>query len=378
MGNDKKIRVCHLISGDLWAGAEVQMFNVMMALTSIPEFELSAVLLNNGTLAEELRREGIRSTILDETRLRFPQILHRLLNYLDQSPIDILHSHRYKENILAAHARKKGKAKRLVQTVHGLGEPIRGFRQVKSCILALANIYYTRKYFDRVITVSDDIHRKLQKFLPREQLVTIHNAIDCDKVTVGRCADDVRAEFGIERKSPLIGSVGRMAPVKGFGLFLKMARQILDQRPDARFLLVGDGPLKAELENDSRRLNLERSVIFTGFRRDATDIINSLDLFVMTSYHEGIPMALLEAMVLGKGVVATAVGGIPEIIEDGISGLLVKSLDANELAVTCLRLMNDSNLCKDMGAAAKSHIETEFSIPILRGKMNLLYKSLLI
>lgn len=366
-----------MISGDLWAGAEVQMYTVMMALRECPEFELSAIVLNEGTLAEKLRLAGINVAVSDEKRLRFSQIRSEVRVFLGRTRPLILHSHRYKENILAGMAKKKGDVKRLVQTVHGIGEPFKGIRQLKSQAYSMANIYFTIKYFDRVIAVSDDIHRKLVRYLAPDKVVTIHNAIDPNGSIPGRDSELVRSEFGIGNDIPVIGSVGRMVPVKGFELFLAMAKAILTVRPEVKFMLVGDGPQRAELERKARELGITESVIFTGFRNDVTDLINCLDIFAMTSYHEGIPMALLEAMAMKKAVVSTAVGGIPEIIQDGVSGILVDSNDAGQLSAASLRLLANSDARLNLAEAARSRIEEEFSIISLRERVCRLYLGLL-
>jgi glycosyltransferase involved in cell wall biosynthesis len=376
MGIDKKIGVCHLISGDLWAGAEVQMYTVMEALRDCPEFELMAVTLNEGTLADKLREIGVRVAVFEESRLRFSQIRRNLQGFLEQNKPAILHSHRYKENILGGLAKRSGKVKYLVQTVHGMGEPFRGIKQLRSQAYSLINTYVTMRYFDRIIAVSDDIHRKLLRYISPDTIVTIHNAIDPDALIPTRNAESVRAEFGIGKEAPVIGSVGRMVPVKRFDLFLKMARVIISSRPDIRFLLVGDGPMRGELENLAGGLGLEENVIFTGFRHDVTDLINCLDIFALTSYHEGIPMALLEAMAMKKIVVSTAVGGIPEVIEDGVSGNLIYGNEAGELAALCLRILENRNMQLNLAMAARAQIEREFSIKTLRDRVRGLYVNL--
>jgi len=288
----------------------------------------------------------------------------------------IIHSHRYKENIRAALVKKKGKTRFLVQTVHGLGEPFRGIKQLRSQVYGLVNTFYTIRYFDRVIAVSDDIHRRLGKHFRPEKILTIHNAIDNEKIAPTRGAELVRSEFGIASDAPVIGSVGRMVPVKGFDLFLAVAKLIVTRRPDVRFLLVGDGPLKPGLESRSRVLGLASNVIFTGFRQDVTDLINCLDIFMMTSYHEGIPMALLEAMALKKAVVSTAVGGIGEVISNGKSGLLAEPGSSTELAQACLRILDDDALKVRLGAVAAQRIDDEFSIGTLTEMVSAIYRNL--
>jgi len=365
--------VCHLASGDLWAGAEVQMYTLLRALQDEKSLELSAIILNPGKLAEQLKSAGTEVSVLDESRDNFFQLRRKIIGVLRGRNIDILHSHRYKENILAALVKNRCGIKRLIQTIHGISEPGRGFALYKARAYALANRAFSRKYFDKIITVSGDIERRLRNKLPASRLITIHNAIDPQKIKVSRPAGEIRREFGIDGHAPLIGATGRMVAVKAYDLFLKMAQIILESRPDARFMLVGDGPLRKSLQDLSRELNIDDRVIFPGFRDDIIDVMNAFDLFVVSSFHEGVPMALLEAMALKKVIVSTAVGGINEVIEDGVSGILVEPNSVDDLAGACLRIIENEGLRRELESAAAERIEREFSIDILCARVISLY-----
>lgn len=374
MGTDQKIRVCHLASGDLWAGAEVQMYTLLKALHKEQSLNLSAILLNPGKLARQLENIGIDVTVLDERKDNFIQLRRKVAAILRSKNIDIIHSHRYKENILAALVKNRCGIKYLIQTIHGISEPGRGFAMYKARAYAVANRAFTRRYFDKIITVSNDIEQRLQKKLPPSRLITIHNAIDPQAIKLSKTADAIKHEFNIDSKAPLIGTTGRMVPVKAYDLFLKMAQVILERRPDARFMLVGDGPLLQSLRELSVRLKIVDKVIFTGFRDDIFDIMNAFDIFIISSFHEGVPMALLEAMSLKKAIVSTAVGGINEIIENGVSGQLVESNSAIALAKASLRIIDDETLKHKLENAAARRIEEEFTIDILQKRVVSLYK----
>jgi glycosyltransferase involved in cell wall biosynthesis len=140
-------------------------------------------------------------------------------------------------------------------------------------------------------------------------------------------------------------------PVKGLGYFLEAARGLLEALPDARFLIIGDGPLRSDLERQVRNLGIADAVQFSGFRADVLNLINALDVFVMPSIHEGLPIALLEASALGKPIVASAVGGIPEVLHD-LHGLLVQPRDVPALTRACLTAVM-SGRGDGRGAAAK-------------------------
>ena len=373
MGINQKITVCHVLSGDLWAGAEVQVYSLLMSLQSEQCFEISVIVLNEGKLSDLLSNAGFRVAVIDEDKNRFWTIVKKASAELAGRRIDIFHSHRYKENVLGLLLKRRCQIEHLVQTVHGIQERLSGFKSLKAQLYRYFNGIASNG-FDRFITVSDDIRRRRSNHFDLGKMVTIHNAVDISRVVLTRQAGVVRKELGIGDSQPLIGAVGRMVPVKGFDRFLAAAKVIAERRPDAKFVLVGDGPQRVELENLARSQGLNNQVRFLGFRDDILDIVNCFDLFVMTSHHEGIPIVLLEGMVLKRPVVAMSVGGIPEVIEDNISGLLVKSGDVEHVAEACLELLDHPDRARMLGEAARRRVETEFSMDVHRDRVVALYK----
>ena len=184
--------------------------------------------------------------------------------------------------------------------------------------------------------------------------------MDLRKVRSARTRDHVRRELGIGPGTLLIGTVGRLSPVKGHGQFLRAAKLILE-REDARFLIVGDGPLRGELAISARQLGIDHACAFVGSRSDVYDLVAAMDIFVLPSLDEGIPMALLEAMALRVPVVATAVGGVPEVVAHRETGLLVESRDEPGLAAACLELARDPNGARKLAARARRTVEEAFS-----------------
>jgi glycosyltransferase involved in cell wall biosynthesis len=142
-------------------------------------------------------------------------------------------------------------------------------------------------------------------------------------------------------------------------------------------VLVGDGPLGAALREQAVKFGIAERVTFTGHRDDVPDLVAAMDVFMMTSWHEGMPMALLEAMALGRPVVATRVGGIPEVIEDGSSGLLAAAGDRDALVELCVRLGESSELRRMIGDAGRSRVAAEFSSDTLRERLSAIYEDVL-
>jgi protein-tyrosine-phosphatase len=176
-----------------------------------------------------------------------------------------------------------------------------------------------------------------------------------------RAREEVRQELGIGPRTLLIGTAGRLSPVKAHRGFLRAARLMLQHEGDARFVIVGDGPLRDELVAFASQLGIDRECLFLGARADTFDLIAAMDIFVLPSLHEGIPMALLEAMALERPVVATAVGGVPEVVTHGTDGLLVQPSDEQALADACLELARDRRRAQTIGARARKTVEARFS-----------------
>lgn len=377
MGSDQKIKVCHLISGDLWAGAEVQVFTLLRQLSHHTDVDLSTIVLNEGKLTDELRAVGIDVLVIDESRHSFLQILRKAKVHLSQLDIDIIHSHRRKENVLGGLLKRSGHTRHLVKTVHGAPEPFTGFRRFKEGVYRRLDRYFTNRHFDHILPVSDNLGQILQRQLRRGRLTTIHNSIDLPRIVPRRSVSEVRRELGLDENRPVIGSAGRMVPVKGYDTFLHAAKEILASAPEAAFLLAGDGPVFEEIKALATRLGISDRIVFPGFREDVVDVLNCLDIFVISSYHEGIPTVLLEAMALGKPVVSTAVGGIIEVIDSGVTGLLVEPGDSLAMASACRRLINDNSLTARLGKSAREAVENRFTAEKQAGKVARIYRQLM-
>ena len=356
------MKVCHLVSGDLWAGAEVQAYQMMRGLRDRGGVEVSAILLNEGRLAEALRGCGVFVTVIDEKHLGFPQVVWRVKRLLSDLPPDVLHTHRYKENLIGAMLKRPCGVSALVQTVHGLSEPFQGLRRAKMAVYQWVNRLVRRGAFERVIGVSEQIAGMLRAEVGKERVAAIHNAIDIAPYAQLAADREVRNELGISPEQVLIGGVGRLVPVKNFELFLRVAAGVLSQCPHAVFVIAGDGPDEAALKARAEELKLGERMKFLGFRNDVERVYSALDIFLNTSRHEGIPMSILEVMAMRKAVVATRVGGVPEIIEAGVSGLLCESGDEAGITAAVVKLVSDASLRQTLGETAAIRISQEYSL----------------
>jgi glycosyltransferase involved in cell wall biosynthesis len=176
---------------------------------------------------------------------------------------------------------------------------------------------------------------------------------------------------------PLISIVGRLQAVKGHRIFLESARKVLMERPDAQFWIVGDGELRHELEAIAARLGLTRAVSFLGYRSDASYAMAVSDVVVCSSFYEAFPRNLLEALALERPVVATAVGGIPEIVVDGETGILAPAGDPNALAASVLRLLKDRELAQRLAAAGRKLVSRQYTVEAQATALAALYREAL-
>ena len=370
------IRVCHVISGDLWAGAEAQALSMLVALRTASGVELSAVVLNEGRLSARLREHGIEVLVLDESRLGVVALARAIGAHLRARAVDIVHAHRYKENLLSVVATRFGLRARLVQTVHGVQERVAARQPLKVRGLLALDAFLARHAFARVLAVSRDITVRIARTHGRHAVRYLPNAIDLDAVRPARARELVRAEFGWGPTDVVFAIVGRLVPIKGLEVFLAAAARMAGRDRACRFAIVGEGPLAVDLKEQVKTAGLAERVTFTGFRDDVPDLVRACDVFTMTSWHEGVPVALLEAMALDRPVLATRVGGIGEVAEEGVTAILCAAGDDAAIADAGVRLARDPALRAKMGAAGRARVEREYSAAVQRDRLLAIYSEL--
>jgi glycosyltransferase involved in cell wall biosynthesis len=209
---------------------------------------------------------------------------------------------------------------------------------------------------DHVFTVSDDVRTSIRYpravgFLRMPPMETLYHGLD--PTMSWASSEGVREELGIPPSVLLVGTVGSLTPKKDHANLLRALAHMGDRRDALRAILVGHGPLEEALRHQAEELGLSRTVLFAGHREDATRIVGALDVFVLPSRYEGLPVSLLEAMALGRPVVATTAGGIPEVVRDGEEGVLVPTDDPRALARALTDLIEDPERRARLGDAAR-------------------------
>jgi glycosyltransferase involved in cell wall biosynthesis len=310
------VRVLHVVSGDLWAGAEAQVAALVAELARDPQLQLHAVVLNPGELERRLRAAGVDVTLLDESQLGVWRILRGIRAVVRNFRPDVIHTHREKENVLGGlAARLAGRAS--LRTVHGASEHPPPVWRIDKQAIRWLDRFAERHWQQASVAVSDELGQRLRTERPGITVEVIHNGIDFDALTALREHHRARA---VGQRPRRVAFLGRLVPVKRVDLFLKMARKCLDAGSgELIFDVVGEGPLAPELRALADRLGLQERVTFHGFRSDAVALLADVDALVFTSDHEGTPMAALEAIAIGVPVVARVVGGLPEMLS-GVAG----------------------------------------------------------
>ena len=333
------MKILHIISGDLWAGAEVQAFTLLTALKNTHRVQVAAALMNEGELAKRLRAQNIPVTVFPETEMDALSTFFALRRLIKQWQPDVVHTHRFKENILGALASACTRSVPSFRTAHGAPEhPARGLRKLPKRLLAALDRWLGATVQKGIVAVSDDLAKKLAEEFPSEKIHTIPNGID---------VDDVRAriapvDFRLHKPDALhIGIVGRLTAVKRVDLFLDTCKKLYTQQPNTqwRFHIFGDGPLLEQLTRQADQLGIADRTLFHGHRNDIAACIAGLDVLVMCSDHEGLPMTILEAVAIGSRIVAHAVGGIPDVLDDYPQGLLVQQHDSKNYAEAIAKLL---------------------------------------
>ena len=353
----RPLKILHVASGDLWAGAEVQAFTLISHLVKIPETAVSAVLLNDGVLADKLRSSGIAVCVLNEQQIGSLGILLRLKSVIDVWRPDIVHTHRVKENILGSIASRISRNVPSVRTTHGSNErsASSGWRTVGDRVKLRIDQWCGAHLQKKIVAVSNSLGRDLTSRFASQRIVVIENGVDIDAVRSARGTAEFRSA---NPRAVHVGIVGRLVEVKRVDLFIQTAELLKSSRCKERwrFHIFGDGPLRSKLGELARRLAVSEETTFHGHRRDIATCIGGLDVLVNCSDHEGLPMSVLEAAALGTPCVAHAVGGLVDIVPDEF---LVVKQEAAAYRDCVLRALHDD--ARDIIAKKALSTVTEFS-----------------
>jgi glycosyltransferase involved in cell wall biosynthesis len=288
-----------------------------------------------------------------------------LLRVLREEAVDIVNTHSGRDSILAGVAARLSRRRPAVVRTRHLAMPITS---------RLSYAYLPH----RVVTVSRYVKDYLvREGVPGERIVVVPTGIDTVRFADGAAPANLREELGLPPDALLVGSVAVLRAKKGHRSLLEAAPSVLARFPGAVFLIVGTGPQEENLRNAIDSMGLSGSVRMLGHREDVSDVLRSLDLFVLPTVEEALGTAFLEAMATGRAVVGCRVGGVPEVVEEGKTGLLVPPGDPAALADAIRSLLADGGLRARMGAAGRQSVVAGYSVEVMCRRMREVYLSLL-
>ena len=362
MGEGGRLRVLQLISSAGFYGAEAVVVSLSKQLNELGVVSTLGVFHNahrpNLELAECAKRQNLAVEIVCcKGRLDWGTI-RAIREVVQRLQIDVIHTHGYKSHVYGCLA-ARGNSCALVATCHGYHSAFedRRARLLKRLYASIENVVFRR--FDAVVAVSHELSDSLrQTRIDPLKLPTIANGVDVECFACACPSADLEK---IKAGRLAIGVVGRLTEGKGHRQFLQAGKAILARHSNALLLVVGDGPSKAQLEASALELEIGAGVVFTGRREDMASVYAALDIVVLPSLFEGMPVVVLEALAAKRAMVATKVGAIPELVVNDNTGLLVEPGDVMALEDAIQRLITDADLRRSLGMSGHMRVRERFS-----------------
>jgi glycosyltransferase involved in cell wall biosynthesis len=359
-------RILHTESSRGWGGQEMRVFAELewmraqghwVALAAHPESQI----------AQRARDAGFTFRDLPTHKALLPFAAVSLAAWLLLHRVEVVNTHSSNDGWTA-----------------GLAARLAGCRLVRSRHI---EVDYPDRFWSgiafralphHVLTTSERIAGRLVSELriPPARVTCIATGIDLQRFHPGG-ESTLRKELGLDSETALVGMISVLRSWKGHATFLDAAARLLESRRDLHFLIAGDGPGRDELTEKIAQAPWRGRVTLLGHRTDVENVLRALDVLVLPSYaHEGIPQIILQAQATGKAVVATRIGGIPEVVQDGVTGLLIEPNDAPALAEKIALLLDDAALREKLGAAARGYAEKHHSLDRMGTRLLELYEKL--
>lgn len=359
------ITVLHTESSLGWGGQEKRTMRELLGLSR----ELFRPLLAcqpGSRIGENAEAQGLRTEYI-KMRANFdPVAVARFMRLYQQYSVDIVHTHSSADSWMASTAAKiSGRRPVVVRTRH--------------LSVSFKNRLIYSFMADRVVTVGGSTRRYMiqEKRIPEGKVLTIPTGVDLVEFDPRRTPGDLRKELGIAPETPVYGTVAVFRRLKGHQYLLGAVPEIVRSVPGAKLLLVGEGPQENNLRKLIREKNIGESVIMPGFRDDVARVLNTMDVFVFPSLQEALGTAILEAMAMKKPVVAGRVGGIPEIVQDGLSGFLIDPEAPEAIAEKVIELLMDPRARQRMGEEGRRFVETHYNNQLMVQRLERLYQGLM-
>lgn len=363
------MRIVHLNTERTWRGGESQVFNLMRGSRDLGH-DVEAVTLPASALMRRCRDDSLRVMELSMRSDADLLAAFRLARYLKRHPCDVLHAQTARAHSIGLLTRMMGARARLVVS-RRLDFPIKR---------SPLNLWkYRSPLVDGYIAVAGVIRDILvEAGVDPGRVTVINSSIDLARFTgAGDHRALVRQELALPPDAPVVGNVAALAWHKGQKDLIEAMPKVLEVLPAARLVIVGGGPEEEALRRHAAEIGMEEKVVFTGVRRDVPRLLTAFDVFCMPSYFEGLCNSVLEAFAMRLPVVATRAGGLPEIVEDGRTGLLAPAHDPAALAAALVRSLTDRELAARLGETGHRLVHERFGVDRMVEKTVALYARLL-
>ncbi len=372
------VRVLHLI-GSLKVGGAETVVTALLRSSDHDRFQYTILILDRGPLMDELSCAPVRVMIQPFRWLTMPLWLLKTVRCLRALRIDVVHTHLFGTDMLGRVAGRLARVPVIVSTYHA-PSTWKQKRSGKYLLRKTLDALTANCLTDGLTAISDAVstYQATTGQIRRDKLRVITNPVRCHRF---RSDADLRAamrgELGVFEEERIVINVSSLAPIKGQAYLLRACPLLLDHPVRWRLLLVGDGPLRSELERGAQSLGITDRVFFLGQRRDVSDLLRASDVFVMSSLSEGVSMAILEAMAAALPIVATRVGGNVDLIEPGHTGMLVEPRDESALAGAIRHLLDAPQEAALLGCNARRHVRQHHDARLIARQYEDYYRELL-
>ncbi len=368
MAGREKLNIVLLCQSLATGGLEQMVVNLAAGLDRERYQRTIGCIERREDLVEQAQSQGVEVFFLDKGPGVKPGAVWTLSRILRKRKTDILHTHNAGSLLYGVPAGKLAGVPSIVHTEHGrlIGETER--------VRANRGERWLSRWANEVAAVSEPTREVYSRItgIPLGRIKVVGNGVDIKRYQKPADAR-LREQLGIRAGDYVLGIVARLSPEKDHALLFRAFDKVLATVKNLRLLVIGDGPERANLEKLAEQLRIDHKVAFAGFRKDIPDLLALLDLFVLCSRTEGMPLTLLEAMAAGKAIVCSSVGGIPGILESGVNGLLIPPEDEARLATALQSLIQDRSLAMRFGKQARRDAEQKYSIEKMVGDYEALY-----
>lgn len=376
------MRICHVITKPELGGAQLSTLNL---ISNLPEdrYQVSVITSSAGILKHEFKS-------LKNATAHFSPFLTRpinpivdilafihIFNIYRNNKFKIIHTHSSKAGIIGRWAALFARVPVIIHTAHGW--PFHDYQNPLVKIFFIFLEKMTAAFTTKIICVSKkDIETGLRyKIAPREKFVLIKYGIPLYQFKYPSCNKaEKKRELGINNEDPVVGMISCLKPQKAPLDYVKACIDVYNNMPAVNFLLIGDGVLKKRCRSELRRTSLNGKFIFAGWRRDIPELLDIIDIVVMTSKWEGLPIAAIEALAKGKPVIATDTGGVRELVKDGVTGYITRPMKYKDTSDRILSLLKDRRSLLNMQEEALKSVDGTFDIRIMARNIDNLYRSL--